>query len=169
MASQYRRQTWITLNRMRRVLTIGVTVAAALALLTGAVDRPPEASAAPPTTEPVDGEVVVDGDEQVVDDEGVDATPVTLPLIPVPVGCEAPKMPHIVFIGTVVDRDFRTIRFEIEQIRNGRSAPFAADDLIDIRYGLDAQYLTDDERYLVSAVVNDDLGLLVSRTISYTI
>jgi len=72
-------------------------------------------------------------------------------------------MPHIVFIGEVVDRDYRTIRFEIDRIRNGRADPFAADGRIDVRFGLDAQYLDDGESYLVSAVVDPDLGLLVSR------
>jgi hypothetical protein len=111
-----------------------------------------------------------DGDEGTVTggDEGTvtggdDAPPVTLPLIPVPTGCSAPQMPHIVFLGEVVDRDFRTIRFEIERIRSGRAAPFASGDLIDVRYGLDAQYLDDGETYLVAATVDRDLGLLVSR------
>ena len=87
----------------------------------------------------------------------------TLPLVPVPVGCTAPPLPHIVFVGKVVDRDFRSVRFEIEQIRAGQAAPFASDNEIDVRYGLDAQYLHDGERYLVSAPVDPDLGLLVSR------
>jgi hypothetical protein len=103
-----------------------------------------------------------DGDEGTVTG-GDDAPPVTLPLIPVPTGCASPTMPHVVFIGEVVDRDYRTIRFEIERIRGGRAAPFAAGKLIDVRYGLDAQYLEDDEVYLVSAVVDRDLGLLTSR------
>ena len=90
-------------------------------------------------------------------------TPVTLPLIPVPTGCTAPPMPHIVFVGTIDKRDYRTVRFEIERIRSGRGAPFASGNLIDVRFGLDAQYLDDDETYLVSAVVDPDLGFLVSR------
>jgi hypothetical protein len=108
-------------------------------------------------------------DESVGDDAGTvtggdDAPPVTLPLIPVPTGCAAPAMPHIVFIGDVVDRDYRTVRFEIERIRSGRPDPFASGDQIDVRFGLDAQYLDDDTTYLVSAAVDPDLGLLVSRT-----
>lgn len=91
------------------------------------------------------------------------APPVTLPVVPVPVGCEAPALPHIVFVGSVVERDYRTVRFEIEQIRAGRPEPFADDGLIDVRFGLDAQYLDDGERYLVSAPVDPVLGLLVSR------
>jgi hypothetical protein len=67
-------------------------------------------------------------------------------------------------VGEVVDRDFRTIRFEIDSVRAGAPAPFAFDgDLIDVRYGLDAQFLEDGTSYLVSAVVHPDLGLLTSR------
>ena len=36
-------------------------------------------------------------------------------------------------------------------------------DRIDVRYGLDAQFLDDGSSYLVSAVVHPDLGLLTSR------
>lgn len=86
------------------------------------------------------------------------------PLVPVPEGCAAPPSPHVVFVGQVVDRDYRTIRYEIERIRAGDPAPFGFDgDEIDIRYGLDAQYLDDGSTYLVSAVVHPDLGLLTSR------
>lgn len=67
------------------------------------------------------------------------------------------------FVGTVADRDFRSIRFNIDRIRAGRSDPFAANNLIDVRYGLDVQYLADDQTYLVAAVVDPDLGVLVSR------
>lgn len=92
-----------------------------------------------------------------------DTVPVTLPLVQVPTGCAAPVDPHIVFVGEVVDRDVRTVRFEIDSIRYGRPDPFAGGDRIDVRYGLDAQYLDDGEEYLVSAVVDPDLGVLVSR------
>ena len=88
----------------------------------------------------------------------------TLPLVPVPQGCAAPTLPHIVFVGKVVDRDYRSVRFEIEQIRAGRPDPFSSGDLIDVRYGLDAQYLDDGGRYLVSAPRSSpELGFLVSR------
>jgi hypothetical protein len=88
---------------------------------------------------------------------------VTLPLVPVPPGCTPPPLPHVVFVGTVVDRDYRSVRFEIEQVRAGRPDPFASGNRIDVRYGLDAQYLDDGQRYLVSAPVNPELGFLVSR------
>jgi hypothetical protein len=148
---------------MRRALmtglTTGVVIAATLVVAGPSVDAQ---DAPPPSSVPDDEEEDL-GDVGTV--SGVEeAPPATLPLIPVPVGCSAPTMPYIVFIGTVVDRDFRTIRYEVETIRSGRTDPFAADGLIDIRYGLDAQYLDDDTTYLVSAVQDPDLGLLVSRT-----
>jgi len=86
------------------------------------------------------------------------------PLIPIPEGCAAPLQPHVVFVGEVVDRDYRTVRFEIDRIRAGDPDPFGFDgDQVDVRYGLDAQYLDDGGTYLVSAVVHPDLGLLTSR------
>ena len=142
---------------MRRALIVALTCATGLVALPHAASARPESP--PPTTGPIEDEPIdVDGDVA-----GVDAPPDTLPLIPVPPGCSAPRLPHLVFIGEVVDRDYRTIRFEIEQVRRGRTAPFADDDRIDVRFGIDAQYLDDGESYLVSAVVDPDLGLLVSR------
>jgi hypothetical protein len=133
----------VTLDRVRRTLPLGLLVVSLfLAAPVHAQDE---------------------GDEGTVTG-GADAPPVTLPLVPVPTGCEAPRMPHIVFIGEVVERDYRTVRFSIERVRSGRPDPFATNGLVDVRYGLDAQYLDDGELYLVSAVVDPDLGFLVSRT-----
>lgn len=132
---------------MRRVLLVLVAVVSAAAPAAVAHAQPPPTSQ-PPTTEPAITEP---------------PAPVTLPLVPVPAGCDAPPQPHIVFVGRVEDSDYRSVRFEIEQIRSGRPEPFGAGNLIDVRYGLDAQYLEHGERYLVSAVVHPDLGLLVSR------
>ena len=139
---------------VRRIVAASMVVlAASIAWSTAATAQ----EEPPPDSTPVDLEGDVTGG-------GVsDEPPPVLPLIPVPTGCSAPAMPHIVFVGKVVKRDYRTIRFEIEQIRSGRSDPFALDDRIDVRFGLDAQYLDDGESYLVSAVVDPDLGLLVSR------
>jgi hypothetical protein len=89
--------------------------------------------------------------------------PAPLPLIPVPAGCTAPAPPHVVFVGRVEQRDFRTVQFQIEQVRAGNPAPFGDADLVNVRYGLDSQYLDVGERYLVSAPVDPDLGILVSR------
>ena len=146
---------------MRRVL-FGVAMASASLALTqpAHAQQPPPTSPPPPTTAPPPTE-----QESGVTGGGTEGeqTPATLPLVPVPEGCTAPPLPHIVFVGKVVDRDFRSVRFEIEQIRAGQAAPFASGNQVDVRYGLDAQYLRDGQRYLVSAPVDPDLGLLVSR------
>lgn len=133
-----------------------VAAAAALALHSAADAAPPDSE--PPVDQDVSGDVGT-----VTGGETGDTIPVTLPLVPVPTGCTPPRAPHIVFVGEVVDRDVRNIRFRIESIRYGRPDPFAGGDRIDVRYGLDAQYLDGGETYLVSAVVDPDLGVLASR------
>lgn len=156
---------------MWRCLSIAVLVAGGLVsggsnALAGAPDdtTPDDTNPDEPAPDDTAPDDELDGGTGVVSGgTGTDAPAVTLPVIPVPVGCAAPTLPHIVFTGTVVDRDFRTIRFEIDQVRTGTGAPFALDDRIDVRYGLDVQYLADGEAYLVSAVVDPDLGLLVSH------
>jgi hypothetical protein len=90
-------------------------------------------------------------------------TPGTLPLVPVPSACTAPLRPDLVFVGTLVERDFRTGRFEIEQMRAGSADPFAVGGLIDVRYGLDVEYLDIGTEYLVSARRDPVIGLLASK------
>lgn len=146
---------------MRRVVGrwwIGVLAGAACGI--GAA---PLVQAAPDTTEPAPVEDPLIDEGTVTGADTGDTVPVTLPLVPLPIGCTPPASPHIVFVGEVIDRDARSIRYRIESIRAGRPDPFNADDRIDVRYGLDVQYLADGERYLVSAVVDPDLGILTSR------
>ncbi len=149
---------------MRRVLFGLLLGGAALAVGGSAgAQQPPDTSAPPPTSVPPEGGATEPESGVVGGATEGEQAPVTLPLVPVPEGCTAPPLPHIVFVGKVVDRDFRSVRFEIEQIRAGQAAPFVSNNEIDIRYGLDAQYLHGGEHYLVSAPVDPDLGLLVSR------
>lgn len=67
------------------------------------------------------------------------------------------------FTGEVLDTDYRSARFRIEQIRQGKTSPFASDGEIMIRYGIDVQYLEPGDTYLVGAVVEPTLGILVSN------
>jgi len=85
------------------------------------------------------------------------------PLVEVPSGCLVSPLPDVVFVGTLTDRDYRTARFSILQVRAGDPTPFAADDLIDVRYGLDVQFLEVGQQYLVSARRDPVLGILASR------
>ena len=67
------------------------------------------------------------------------------------------------FVGTLVERDFRTGRFEIEQVRAGDETPFSVGGLIDVRYGIDVEYLEVGTEYLVSARRDPVIGLLASK------
>jgi hypothetical protein len=94
---------------------------------------------------------------------GSDTTIPNAPLVPVPSACTAPPRPEVVFVGTLVERDFRTGRFEIDQVRAGDERPFAVDGLIDVRYGFDVDYLEIGDQYLVSARRDPVIGLLASK------
>ena len=87
-------------------------------------------------------------------------------LIPIPPGCPEPDEADVVFVGVVVDKDGYidrgAVRFEIQQLRAGSASPFAADGMIDVRYGPDSKYLDVGDRYLVSAAVDPDIGRLAS-------
>lgn len=84
------------------------------------------------------------------------------PLIEVPAGCPDVERADVAFVGTVVDKDYRTVRFEIDQIRARSATPWAIDGLLDVRFGPDAKYLEDGEQYLVGAAVDPAIGVLAS-------
>jgi hypothetical protein len=84
-------------------------------------------------------------------------------LMVVPPGCEAPELPEVVFVGTVVQRDFRTVRWEIRQVRAGDPEAFGPGQQVDIRFGLDGQFLEVGEDYLVSTRREPFIGVLVSQ------
>jgi hypothetical protein len=143
---------------VRRLLaTAIVTLAAALAVPaeTRAQDSSVPDGSVPTSSAPDDATTSGSGPAT--------TTPGTVPLVPVPSACTAPPQPEIVFVGTLVERDFRTGRFEIEQVRAGTEEPFAIGGLIDVRYGLDVEYLDIGTEYLVSARRDPVIGLLASK------
>src|SRR4029453_11397915 len=121
-------------RRVRRLLaTAFLTTTAVTALLIAPAESSAQESTVPDGSVPssaAPGDSVPDA-----------TTPGTLPLVPVPTACTAPPQPEIVFVGTLVERDFRTGRFKIVQVRAGSEDPFAVGGLIDVRYGLDVEYL----------------------------
>lgn len=147
-------------------LLVGMLVLALL-VLAPLASSPAVAQESPPTTVPT-GVPSEDGGQTDTGGEAPPGPPATLPLVPVPVGCAAPPLPQVVFVGQVRNSDRRSVEFKIESVRSGTPVPFASDDRITVRYGLDAQYLRDGERYLVSAPIDPDLGVLVSRVTPVT-
>jgi hypothetical protein len=85
------------------------------------------------------------------------------PLVEVPVGCPIQPLPDVVFVGTAVDSDFRTVRFRVDQVRAGDIGQFASSGLVDVRYGIDAKYLEGGDQYLIGALYDPNIQSLRSR------
>lgn len=83
--------------------------------------------------------------------------------VAIPDGCAEPALPDLVFVGTVQQKDFRTARFRIDQLRAGSVEGIASNGLVDIRYDIDAKFLDEGRQYLVGASVDPDVGVLVSK------
>ncbi|MDQ3737550.1 MAG: hypothetical protein M3337_00090 [Actinomycetota bacterium] len=84
-------------------------------------------------------------------------------LIPIPAGCTTPAPATVVFVGQLVDRDETTARYELRQIRDGSPGDRVRSNLLDVRYDMDAKYLTVGNQYLVGAAVDPDDDVLVSK------
>jgi hypothetical protein len=85
------------------------------------------------------------------------------PLVDVPVGCPVQPLPDVVFVGTVVASDYRTVRFRVDQVRAGDMGQFATGDQVDVRYGIDAKYLDEGDQYLIGALYDANIQSLRSR------
>ena len=94
--------------------------------------------------------------------EEVETLP-SLPLVEVPVGCELWELADIVFVGTMAARDSKTVRFVDITVRSGDPNLISDGGTVDIRFGYDAQYMTEGDAYLVGAYQHPDLGILVSK------
>jgi hypothetical protein len=151
---------------VRRALAISVLACSVFALGPGGADASPDPVEPTEPVEPI-GPSEAPGTPGDADIPDTVPTPAARsdrrPLVEVPSGCLASPLPDVVFVGTLNDRDYRTARFRILQVRAGDPTPFAAGGLIDVRYGLDAQFLEVGERYLVSARRDPVLGVLASR------
>ena len=83
--------------------------------------------------------------------------------VPVPVGCSVPALPDVVFAGTVVDADFQTARYRIDQVRAGDIEPFAYGGLVDVRYGTDTKFLERGTQYVIGGSIDPSTGVLSSK------
>ena len=91
------------------------------------------------------------------------APPGRQPLVIVPVGCPVQPLPDVVFVGTVVDSDYRTVRFRVDQVRAGDIGQFSSGGLVDVRYGIDAKYLDEGDQYLIGGLYDPNIQSLRSR------
>ena len=109
---------------------------------------------------------------------GADATPPPPPpeqefvsdpssLIQIPAGCPPVDPADLAFVGTVLAKDEfvqkGTVRWQIDQVRDGNATPFSVNGLVDVRFGPDSQYLEIGEQYLVSAAFDPSIGTLISK------
>jgi hypothetical protein len=94
-------------------------------------------------------------------------------LVPVPIGCEVPTLPDVVFVGTLVQTgtpagepqtaEFETARFRVDQARAGAIERYSYNGFIDVRYGIDMKYLDEGQQYLVGASVGPSATVLSSK------
>jgi hypothetical protein len=84
-------------------------------------------------------------------------------LVPVPAGCSAPALPDVVFLGTLQAKDFRTARFQIDQVRAGAIERYSYGRVVDVRFGIDTKYLDTGTQYLVGASLHPETALLTSK------
>lgn len=114
-------------------------------------------SAVPPEDD-VGGDIVEGGDVT------VDSVPQSsVPQTTIPAECILPTPVKATFVGTLVESDRRTARFQIVQIRGGSLDGYSSKGLVDIEYGRDVRYLDRDESYIVAAGINAVNGRLFSK------
>jgi hypothetical protein len=84
-------------------------------------------------------------------------------LVPVPAGCTAPVLPDVVFLGTLQATDFRTGRFQVDQVRAGDMGRYSYAGVVDVRFGIDTKYLEPGTQYLVGASLDPATAVLTSK------
>jgi hypothetical protein len=84
-------------------------------------------------------------------------------LVPVPAGCDAPDLPDVVFLGTLQATDFRTGRFQVDQVRAGDIGRYSFGGVVDVRFGIDTKYLETGTQYLVGASLDPGSAVLASK------
>jgi hypothetical protein len=94
-------------------------------------------------------------------------------LVAIPTGCDAPPLPDVVFVGTLLetgtpagapqDSAFQTGRFRVDQARAGTIERFAYDGVVDVRFGIDTKFLESGDQYLIGASFDPEAAALVSK------
>lgn len=139
----------------RNCLSALMCAFAVIAILPGSAD----AVVVPPEDD-VDGEVVGDiGGGSSVDSVPESSAPATT----IPAECVVPTPVQATFIGSVVESDRRTARFQVVQMRGGSLEGYSSRELVDIDYAEDVRFIEIGESYIVAAGVNASNGRLFSK------
>jgi hypothetical protein len=113
-----------------------------------------------PPEDDVGGEVI----EGPQDDAGVDTIPEsTTPATTIPADCVVPTAVQATFVGTVVESDRRTARFQVVQMRGGTLEGFSSGGLVDVDYAEDVRFLEVGESYIVATGINASNSRLFSK------
>lgn len=133
---------------------------AALCLGMSLASVPAASATVVPPDDDVGGEVI-EGNQ---DAPTPDSTPEsTVPPTTIPAECVIPTPVQATFVGTLVESDRRTARYQIVQLRGGTLEGYASRGLVDIDYADDVRFLEFGESYIVAAGVNSGNGRLYSK------
>jgi hypothetical protein len=130
-------------------------LAAAFVAAVAALAAPAPAGAAPPTT--VAGEVATTAAEGATTTAPAPSSTTTTQ---VPARCDSIAPTAVQFVGTVVSRQDAVVRFRVDEVRIG---PRLAGTEVDVSYVRDARFVDVGTRYLVTAALDPDTNLYVSK------
>ena len=89
------------------------------------------------------------------------------PLVLIPPGCTSPAAALAVFTGTIIAVDDpdqpSAVRYRVETVLAGSVAGYVLAGNLDVRYGIEARFLTVGESYIVGVRADDVTGVLISR------
>ncbi len=134
-----------------------ILVVSALMVTTGS---PHAGATVVPSEDDVGGEVI----EGPGGDSSVETVPASaVPATTIPAECVVPTAVQATFVGTVVESDRRTARFQIVQMRGGSLEGYSSRGLVDVDYAEDVRYLVFGESYIVAVGINATNGRLFSK------
>lgn len=140
-------------RRVGRGVALGAIVSLAI------VGSPAAATVVPPEDD-IGGEIIEGTGDDTTPDTVVEST---VPQTTIPAECVLPTPVRATFIGSVVESDRTTARFQIVQMRGGSLEGYSSRGLVDIDYAEDVRFLEIGESYIVAAGINSANGRLFSK------
>lgn len=113
-----------------------------------------------PSGDEVGGDVVVGSSGSPTTTTVPGSTPSTTTI---PAECVVPTPVQATFVGTLVESDRKTARFQIVQMRGGSLEGYSSRGLVDVDYVQDVRFLEIGKSYIVAAGINSSNGHLFSK------